>query len=71
METIIIHLKSYVLEHYIVYIRLHKLFLIFKSILIQSQKINIVPSTVLDDKLVHCLSVFGPVCTILSVSTSE
>ena len=33
--------------------------------------IKIVPWTALDDKLFHYLPVFGPVCTILSVSTSK
>ena len=29
------------------------------------------PSTAIDEKLFHYLPVFGPVCTILSVSTFE
>ena len=32
---------------------------------------KIVPSSALGDKLFHYLPVFGPVCTILPVSTSE
>jgi len=75
MTTIIMHIKLLV-EQYIVYIRLPhrrqaRLNVYFVHRPKSNQQLNIVPSTALDDKLVHFLPVSVLCVLFCAVSASE